>query len=82
MGLGSKDDQKRTVFREYAGKHDWKATIKSVADAKALIATVQENLAQDPNGKFIMDAYMGLKLRLLEAYIANGKDIPLKQFKQ
>lgn len=81
MGLGSEEQKKRTVFRDYVGKHDWKATVNSPDDARALINKIKDNLMKDPNGQYFMDAYAGPKIRLLEAYIANNKIIPLKQFK-
>jgi len=81
MGLGSKEQEKRIVFRERAGAYDWKKVVNSREDASRLINDIRSNLMKDPNGQYLMDAYAGPKIRLLEQYIANGKDIPLKQFK-
>jgi hypothetical protein len=79
MGLGSKEEQQRQELRTYAGKHDWKAAIKTPDDAKELVRTLKAQCTDDI-GKYIIDAYMGQKILWLERYIQSGSGVTFKEY--
>lgn len=82
MGLGSQDDKVRKQFRGIAGKHDWKALVKSPLEAEALIKTIKDGVAKDPNGTLILMTYATKKLNLLENYMKSKTTLTLKEYEK
>lgn len=81
MGLASQDNKARKDFRkDIAGKSDWKETIDSPNEAYTMIMQIKKNLEKDPNREYILEAYAGKQIRLLERYIKDANGRTLKQY--
>jgi len=81
MALGSQNKQVRKDFRkQIVHKSDWKAEIGSPNEAYTMIQTIKTNLANDPNGAYLMAAYCQRQIDVLEDYIKHGVGKTLKEY--
>ena len=68
MGLGSADEKRRKEIKSVLPKNDWKAKVRGSAQARETYEIILAQLAKTSDGKYLIDAYAGQKLRQLEAY--------------
>jgi hypothetical protein len=82
MALGSQNKAVRKTFqKEIVHKSDWKAQVTNVAAATTMINTIRANVADDPNGKYLLAAYCSRQINTLEDYIKNsGRGVTLKEY--
>jgi hypothetical protein len=81
MALGSQNNAVRKTFKkEIAGKSDWKSAVNSPNEAYTMKTTILDNLAKDPNGKYLLAAYCQRQVDTLDDYIKNGNGKTLKEY--